>query len=182
LAYNLGRILSYMALGALFGYLGSIVSISPQVRGILFIAIGLFMVLMGISLAGHFRFLTSIEGSLGGATFMRRAFGRLLRSNSLGSFLLLGMLNGLLPCGLVYFFAASAAATGNPVWGAIVMGFFGLATTPVMLSLGMVTGFLKSSSFRLLMVKMAAIVIVLYGLYLAYKGYHLMMGMVHHSH
>jgi len=171
LAYNMGRILSYVLIGALFGYLGSIFLISPTLQGILYLTIGIFMVLMGLSLFGNFPFLTTIEASFAHFGLFQKAFGRLLRSKSLWSFFFLGMLNGFLPCGLVYFFAASAAATGSPLWGAVVMLLFGLSTVPVMFGLGTVAGFLKSSSFRLLMLKFAAVVIVLYGLYLAYKGY-----------
>ena len=171
LAYNLGRITSYMIIGAIFGYLGSIMLISKTLHGSLYIAVGIFMILMGISLSGNLRFLTSIEASLTQFGFFKKAFSKLIHSKSLGSFFLLGMLNGFLPCGLVYFFAASAAATGSPFWGAVVMLVFGLSTVPVMFGLGTVAGFLKSSSFRLLMIKLASIVIVLYGIYLAYKGY-----------
>jgi sulfite exporter TauE/SafE len=171
LLYNLGRITSYMIIGAVFGYLGSIMLISKTLHGALYIAIGIFMILMGISLSGNLRFLTSIEASLTKYAFFRRLFSKLIHSKSLASFFFLGMLNGFLPCGLVYFFAASAAATGSPFWGAVVMLIFGLSTMPVMFGLGTIAGFLKSSSFRMLMIKLASVVIVLYGLYLAYKGY-----------
>jgi len=171
LAYNLGRIVSYMIIGAIFGYLGSIMLISRTLHGALYIAVGLFMILMGLSLSGNLKFLTSIELSLARLPFFQKLFSKLIHSKSLLSFFLLGMLNGFLPCGLVYFFAASAAATGSPFWGAVVMGIFGLSTVPVMFGLGTVAGFLKSSSFRLLMIKLASIVIVIYGLYLTYKGY-----------
>ena len=171
LAYNLGRVASYTILGALFGLLGSVFKVSPTTHGALFIAIAIFMVLMGISLSGNLRFLTSIEANITKIPFFQKAFSALIHSKSFGSFFLLGMLNGFIPCGLVYFFAASAAATGSPFWGAVVMLVFGLSTIPVMFGLGTVAGFLKSSSLRLLMIKIASVVIVLYGLYLGYKGY-----------
>ena len=171
LAYNLGRITSYMIIGAIFGYLGSIMLISKTLHGSLYVVVGLFMVLMGVSLSGNLRFLTSIEANLTKYQFFRSLFSRLIHSKSLASFFFLGMLNGFLPCGLVYFFAASAAATGSPFWGAVVMAVFGLSTVPVMFGLGTVAGFLKSSSFRLLMIKLASLIIIIYGVYLLYKGY-----------
>ncbi len=171
LAYNMGRITSYMIIGAIFGYLGSIMLISKTLHGSLYILVGIFMILMGISLSGNLKFLTSIEANLTKYDFFRKLFSKLIHSKSLSSFFFLGMLNGFLPCGLVYFFAASAAATGSPLWGAVVMLIFGLSTVPVMFGLGTVAGFLKSSAFRMLMIKLASIVIVLYGLYLLYKGY-----------
>ncbi len=171
LAYNMGRVFSYMIIGALFGYLGSIMLISKTLHGSLYVLVGIFMILMGISLSGNIKFLTTLEFSLAKYPWFQKLFSKLLHSRSLGSFFLLGMLNGFLPCGLVYFFAASAAATGSPFWGAVVMLIFGLSTVPVMFGLGTVAGFLKSSSFRLLMIKLASIIIALYGAYLFYKGY-----------
>ncbi|BCD68748.1 hypothetical protein NitYY0918_C1665 [Nitratiruptor sp. YY09-18] len=169
--YNIGRVIAYMLIGAIFGALGSIFMVSPTTHALLFVLIGVVMILMGLSLSGNIKFLTSIEANLTNLPLFRTIFSRLIKSKSLGSFFLLGVLNGFIPCGLVYFFAASAAATGSPFWGAVVMLVFGLSTIPVMFGLGTVAGFLKSSSFRLLMIKIAAIIIALYGIYLIYKGY-----------
>ncbi len=185
LAYNFGRITSYAILGAIFGLFGSVFMVSPKTHGILFLLIGIFMVLMGVSLSGNIKFLTSIEVNITKLPFFKKAFSYLMHSDSFGSFYLLGMLNGFIPCGLVYFFAASAAATASPLWGAVVMLVFGLSTMPVMFGLGTVAGFLKSSSLRLLMIKIASVIIVLYGLYLGYKGYMMMTHpqmMQHHMH
>jgi len=171
LTYNLGRITSYMIIGAFFGLLGGILLISKTTHGTLYVLVGIFMVLMGISLSGNLKFLTTIEVSLAKFEFFRKLFSKLIHSKSLPSFFFLGMLNGFLPCGLVYFFAASAAATGSPFWGAVVMLIFGLSTMPVLFGLGTVAGFLKSSNFRNIMIKLASIVIAIYGIYMIYKGY-----------
>ncbi len=171
LVYNLGRITSYMFIGAFFGFLGGILLISKTTHGSLYILVGIFMILMGISLSGNLKFLTSIEVSLTKYEFFRKLFSKLIHSKTLPSFFFLGMLNGFLPCGLVYFFAASAAATGSPFWGAVVMLIFGLSTIPVLFGLGTVAGFLKSSSFRTVMIKLASVVIALYGIYMIHKGY-----------
>jgi len=63
------------------------------------------------------------------------------------------MLNGIIPCGLVYSFAIMAAATASPLWGAVVMATFGLATIPALFFLGAVTQFLQKGSLRGLMLK-----------------------------
>jgi len=83
----------------------------------------------------------------------------------------LGLLNGLLPCGLVYFFAVTAASTGSPLWGAFVMLIFGLSTVPALFSLGMFAGVFTKSSMRKTMMSLAAIVVVIYGVYTIYRGY-----------
>jgi sulfite exporter TauE/SafE len=81
------------------------------------------------------------------------------------------MLNGLLPCGLVYSFAVFAASTASPLWGALVMFVFGLGTLPTLFLLGHVTKFLQRGSLRDVMMKLAAMLVVLYGAMTLYKGY-----------
>ncbi len=169
--YNLGRITSYAIIGAFFGFLGSIFVFDHISMGILNLIIGIFMFFMGLSLMGKINFLTSIEFSLAGSSFVKKLFSTLIHSKTLPSFFFLGMLNGFLPCGLVYFFAASAASTGSPFWGGIVMLVFGLSTVPVLLGLGFVVGSLKSSNFRKVMIQMASFVIIVFGIYMIYKGY-----------
>jgi len=171
LLYNLGRIISYTIIGIFFGLLGSIFVFNHISMGLLNLIIGIFMVVMGFSLMGKIKFLTSIEVSLAGSSIVKKLFSKLIHSKSLPSFFFLGMLNGFLPCGLVYFFAASAASTGSPFWGGVVMLVFGLSTIPVLLGLGFVVGSLKSSSFRQTMIQIASFVIIAFGIYMIYKGY-----------
>ena len=94
-----------------------------------------------------------------------------MSSRSYRSFYLLGVLNGLIPCGLVYSFAIFAASTANPFAGALVMATFGLATIPALFFLGFVTKFLQKGSLRGTMMKLAALLVVLYGGITLYKGY-----------
>jgi len=171
LSYSLGRVTSYMVIGAVFGYLGSIISFSKSATGYFYFFIGIVMVLMGLSLMGKIKFLTSLEVNLGSTSFVKKAFSFLIKSKSFFSFYGLGLLNGLLPCGLVYFFAVSAAATGSALWGAVTMLIFGLSTIPSLLGFGFIIGFLKSGNFREIMIKLASIIIIIYGIYMAYLGY-----------
>ncbi len=171
LLYNLGRITSYTIVGVIFGLLGSVFVFNHISMGLLNLIIGIFMVIMGFSLMGKIKFLTSIEVSLAGSSAVKKLFSKLIHSKSLPSFFFLGMLNGFLPCGLVYFFAASAASTGSPFWGGVVMLIFGLSTIPVLLGLGFIVGSLKSSSFRQTMIQIASFVIIAFGFYMIYKGY-----------
>lgn len=171
LVYSLGRVTSYAILGAFFGYLGSVLSFSRTSTGYFYFFIGILMILMGFSLMGKIKFLTSLESSLATSKFVKKIFSSLIHSKSFMSFYGLGVLNGFLPCGLVYFFAVSAAASGSIFWGAVTMAVFGLSTVPALLGFGYVIGFLKSGGFRELMIKLASIVIILYGLYMMYTGY-----------
>ncbi len=95
----------------------------------------------------------------------------MLNSEFLGSFYILGLLNGLLPCGLVYFFAITAASTANILSGALVMLIFGLSTIPAMFSLGFFIGFFRQTAIRNSLMKLATISVLLYGGYTIYNGY-----------
>ena len=171
LTYNLGRISSYTFLGALFGAFGALLSFSSHINGYFYFVIGLLMVLMGLSMMGKFKFLTSLEVSIALNPWIKTLFSKLIHSKSFLSFYGLGLLNGFLPCGLVYFFLATAATSGSLINGALSMLLFGLATLPAMLGLGFIVGFLKGSSFREMMIKVASFIIVGYGLYMAFLGY-----------
>ncbi len=171
LIYSLGRITTYTLLGAIFGAIGGVVSFNNIANGTLTILAGIFMILAGLSLVGKLSFLTKLEHSFSGSRWYQEIFRQVLRSKSLYSFYILGLLNGLLPCGLVYFFAVTAASTGSPLWGAFVMLIFGLSTVPALFSLGMFAGIFTKSSMRKTMMSLAAIVVVFYGIYTIYRGY-----------
>lgn len=169
--YSFGRVLTYMVLGATFGYLGGVATFSNSANGVLWLVAGLAMVLAGLSLLGKIRFLTTIEHTFSSSSWYRDNFRKLLHSKSLMSFFLLGMLNGLLPCGFVYFFAITAASTASPFYGAMVMLIFGLSTIPALFSLGFFVGIFNKSSLRNVMIRLAAISVIIYGGYTIYNGY-----------
>lgn len=81
------------------------------------------------------------------------------------------MLNGLLPCGFVYFFAITAASTADPLYGALVMAIFGMSTIPAMFGLGFLTSLASATSFRNMMMSLSSIAVILYGAYTIYHGY-----------
>jgi len=141
--YSLGRVLTYSVLGAMFGFLGGVVTFSNTANGTLLLVAGIAMILAGLSLLGKLKFLTLIEHSVSKSSWYQNNFKALLASGTLTSFFLLGMLNGLLPCGFVYFFAITAASTADPLYGALVMAIFGLSTIPAMFSLGFFVGIFK---------------------------------------
>jgi len=171
LAYNLGRVTTYTVLGAMFGLLGKAIAFTPTTKGVLFLLTGMLMILAGLSLIGNLKFLNSAELSISKNGWFQSNFRKLINSSSLQSFYLLGMLNGIIPCGLVYSFAIFAASTASPLWGAIVMATFGLATIPALFFLGTVTKFLQKGSLRGTMMKLAAMLVIFYGFYTLYKGY-----------
>ena len=171
LAYNFGRVTTYTILGALFGLVGKVIAFTPTTKGVLFVLTGILMVMAGASLLGNFNFLNSAEYSVSKGGWFQKNFRKLIQDQSLSSFFLLGMLNGIIPCGLVYSFAIFAASTASPLWGALVMATFGLATIPALFFLATITKFLQQGSLRGTMMKLAAMLVIFYGLFTLYKGY-----------
>ena len=171
LAYSFGRITTYVMLGAIFGAIGGVAQFNGYTTAALTIVAGIFMILAGLSLLGKLEFLTKLEHSFSQTKWYQDVFRQVLRSKSLYSFYILGLLNGLLPCGLVYFFAVTAASTGSPAWGALVMLIFGLSTIPAMFSLGFFTQLLNKGGLRKTMMNLAAVIVILFGFYTIYRGY-----------
>ena len=171
LLYSFGRVLTYAVLGAIFGALGGVVLFSNNANGGLLIFAGIAMILAGLSLMGKIKFLTLIEHSFSSSSMYKNAFKSVLNSKSNLSFFLLGMLNGLLPCGFVYFFAITAASTADPLYGALVMTIFGLSTIPAMFGVGFLSSLASATSFRNMMMSLSSIAVILYGTYTIYNGY-----------
>jgi len=171
LLYSFGRVFTYSILGAMFGALGGVVTFSNNANGALLIFAGVAMVLAGLSLMGKIKFLTLIEHSFSSSSLYKNAFKKVLNSKSNLSFFVLGMLNGLLPCGFVYFFAITAASTADPLYGALVMAIFGISTIPAMFGLGFLASLTSATSFRNMMMSLASIAVILYGAYTIYNGY-----------
>lgn len=171
LLYSFGRITTYTVLGALFGYLGGVVVFSNSANGILLIVAGIAMILAGLSLMGKMKSLSIGGKSLSDTKFYKSSFTKIMNSKSNMSFYLLGMLNGLLPCGFVYFFAITAASTADPVYGALVMFIFGLSTIPAMFGLGTLSSLNLATNFRNMLVSLASIAVLFYGVFTIYSGY-----------
>ena len=169
--YSLGRITTYIILGAIFGFLGGVAMFNNLANGTLLIIAGIFMILTGLSLLGKIKFLTLIEHSLSSSNWYRKIFKELLHTKTLTSFFILGLINGLLPCGLVYFFAVTSASTGSPFYGALVMFIFGISTIPALFSLGFFIGLYKNSNLRDIILKLASISVIIFGIYTIKNGY-----------
>jgi len=169
--YSLGRITTYTLLGAVFGALGGVVVFDNYTSALLLAVAGVAMILAGLALMGKLRVMNFLERSFSSSNWYQKQFRSLIKSQSLLGFYLLGMLNGLLPCGFVYFFAITAASTASPLYGAIVMFIFGLSTIPSLFSLGFFIGLFKKLSFRNLMTQLAALSVIIYGLFTLFGAY-----------
>ncbi len=169
LAYNLGRITSYTVAGALMGALGLlIVQFMPVYyaqRALMAVA-GLFMVLMGLYLAGWWMLLSRLERA-GGAVWRRmEPFGRrLLPVRTPAHALGVGLIWGWIPCGLVYSMLVTAVASGSALKGAGLMLAFALGTLPNLLIIGAMAGVAARLSRSGIFRQVAGGTVVFLGLY-----------------
>ncbi|WP_295054731.1 sulfite exporter TauE/SafE family protein [Sulfuricurvum sp.] len=169
-AYNTGRVSSYVMLGMVFGAIGSLFALSMEMHGALFIFAGIIMIITALGMFGLSKLIHLLERGFSSNPLFKTLFSRLIKSKSIGSFFALGVMNGFFPCGFVFFFAAKAAASASIIEGGMIMGVFGLATIPTLLALGQSVSFFKEIAFRQTMNRIAALAILIYGLYSVYYG------------
>ena len=138
IAYNTGRIATYAFLGIVVAMLGrGAVSSVPDLAAPVRLASGALIILVGLQVAFGWRLLSLVENV--GARLWRRvapAAKGLVPVENLLQALGLGLIWGLLPCGLVYSVLLLAATTAAPVDGALVMLAFGFGTMPAMIATG----------------------------------------------
>lgn len=164
LSYNAGRIATYSALGALAGTLGStsllLQGVLPIER-LLFMLANLLMIAIGLYLFGVFPALSKIE-VLGGALWRRIKPGLswALPADTPQRGLLLGLLWGFVPCGMVYTMLLTALVSGSSARGALVMLAFGLGTLPNLLGLGLLAAAGKDWLQRKALRRVAASVVI----------------------
>lgn len=133
--YNFGRAFTYALLGAVSGLAGSAVKWAAGQQVLSIVAGALILLTLLVNAFGKNLKLASPFAK--GFTAIRSALGKLFKQKRHDALWLIGMLNGLLPCGLVYAGLAGAAATGSFLNGALFMFVFGLGTIPALFSLSL---------------------------------------------
>lgn len=169
--YNLGRVISYTGIGFVLGLLGMLAGGSSQVgfplflQGILKIIAGIFMVIMGINMLGIFpglrRFQLRIPQPLVRIVNQKKGKSR--------QPFVIGLLNGLMPCGPLQSMQIVALASGNPFSGALSMFAFSLGTVPLMLGLGSFVTML-GKRFAKKVMEVGAVLVVVLGLAMLSQG------------
>lgn len=169
--YNTGRVISYTMIGFLLGAVGMVIGggsgtgISALFQGILKIIAGIFMVIMGVNMLGIFpllrRFNLRMPKALAAKIGREKAVSR--------QPLIVGFLNGLMPCGPLQSMQIVALASGNPFVGALSMLLFSLGTVPLMLGLGSLVSALGRKFSRTVM-NIGAVLVVVLGLAMLSQG------------
>ncbi len=138
--YNLGRISAYALLGAIFGLVGLQFFIGGY-QQILSISLGVLILLFLIFSKFSSQNIPIVNSF---TNFIKKTLGYLLRNDKkFYTYILIGFLNGFLPCGLVYVAIAGAVASGSIVNSALFMAAFGLGTFPIMFTVTVLGKFIS---------------------------------------
>ena len=166
---NLGRLTSYVVIGALFGLfgqLGTSTVVGNEIRAVLFVIAQILLIFAGLYLSGIFSGFAKIE-KVGVPIWrtLQPIMQKFLPIQSVSGSLIVGALWGWIPCGLVYSVSATALSSANVITGALAMLAFGIGTLPNLLAMGIfaaqIKNFFQNKKIRLI----AGLTIVLWAVW-----------------
>ena len=162
--FNIGRIISYVVLGGTIGALGSVLSISAKVTGIITIIASLFMIVMGVQLLQIFPWMNKVQLKM--PKFIAHkiydaSHQETKKSPSKWSSFLFGGSTFFLPCGFTQALQLYVLGKGDFMTGALVMLAFSLGTLPALAGIGAFTSFAKGKTQRHFTTFSAVLVIIL---------------------
>jgi sulfite exporter TauE/SafE len=164
LLYNFGRIVTYALLGAVFGLLGQGVALAGLQRWVS-LTLGA-AILIGLLVAPQFANRIPVTR---GVNWLKGALGTMLQRRAMPAMFGIGLLNGLLPCGLVYVACAAATATGDVLSGMRYMVAFGLGTLPMLLAISLL-GTKLQFALRFKVQRLIPVSLALVGMLLLLRG------------
>ncbi len=164
LLYNLGRIITYALMGAFFGLLGHGFALAGLQRWVSLV-LGA-AILIGLLMSPRFVHAVPVSNAVG---WLKSALGKLFQRRALSAQFGIGLLNGLLPCGLVYVACAGATASGNVLRGVEYMAAFGLGTLPMMLAISLL-GQKLQFALRFKLQRLIPVSLAMVGLLLLLRG------------
>ncbi len=174
LAYNLGRMTSYLLAGAVMGGLGMLLAqLLPVYYAQLFLLVlaGIFMILLGLYLGGWWMLLNRLEQVGAGLWRSLEPLGRrFLPVSSPYRAFTVGVIWGWIPCGLVYSMLVNAIATGGALQGAGLMLAFALGTMPNLLLIGMLAGAAARLAQSVVARRVAGGMVVLFGMHTLWQA------------
>lgn len=166
--YHIGRLSSYTFLGLLFGIFGRGLYLAGFQQNLsIFIGIAILLVIIiPERLIASWTFAQPIYMLLGRA---KAKLGQQFKKSSFGSLFTIGILNGLIPCGMVYVAIFGAIGMQNEVYGMLYMLLFGLGTIPLMTAVVYLKAFI-SISMRNKINKMIPYVAAIVGILFILRG------------
>jgi sulfite exporter TauE/SafE len=169
LLYHGGRITMYAFIGALMGLSGSFLNVAGRIAGLqnaVAVAAGITMVLMGLSITGLAGRTAWLERH---NVLVLRSAKQVMSARSLLRYYPLGLLLGLLPCGLSYTIFIAAAGTGGLVPGMMTALLFGIGTLPALLLFGAALSYFNAS-LRSRIYRAGGAVVIVMGIYFIFRG------------
>lgn len=161
LTYQLGRIFTYSLLGALLGIIGQGFEMAGFQK-YLTISAGALLIIMAVFSFGGKDFASKIPFLSKFLYSVKMNLGKLLQKADYRSRFTTGLLNGFLPCGMVYM-ALTASLAGGGIWqGALYMALFGLGTLPFMFAI-VLAGNLMNQAFRVKVLKAVPVIMIILG-------------------
>lgn len=166
--YNIGRTITYGIMGAIFGLLGQgigMIGIQQKISVIMG-ALMIISVLFPALFKNQYNTNKSWSKFVGK---LKRTIGKMFAIRSYSSLFFIGLLNGLLPCGLVYMAIAGAIGTGNVALGSLYMILFGLGTIPMLLAISL-AGNAMSLAVRKKINKLIPVLVIVVGILFILRG------------
>ncbi|MCG6186589.1 sulfite exporter TauE/SafE family protein [Maribellus maritimus] len=166
--YNIGRTLTYGIMGAVFGLLGQGIQMIGFQQKVSVLMGGVMIV--SVLFPALFRNQYSLDKSWFSVVGkLKKSIGQLFTIRSFSSLFFIGLLNGLLPCGLVYMAIAGAIGVGNVGEGSLYMILFGLGTIPMLLAISL-AGNVMSLTVRKRINRLIPVLVVVVGLLFILRG------------
>ena len=166
--YNIGRTITYGIMGAVFGAIGQglqLIGFQQKIS----VVMGALMII-SVLFPALFRNQYSMDKSwISVVGKLKKQIGKMFSIRSFQSLFFIGMLNGLLPCGLVYMAIAGAIGTGGIVQGSLYMILFGLGTIPMLLAISL-AGNVLSMTIRNRINKLIPVLVVIVGILFVLRG------------
>ncbi len=159
--YNLGRVVTYAFLGAVLGIVGEGFNVAG-IQQYLTIGVGILLIIMALFSFGGKDFASKIPFLSGFLLSIKINLGKYLQKPGYSSRFITGILNGFLPCGMVYMALTASLAAGGVWQGAIFMALFGLGTFPFMFAV-VFFGNMMSAAFRIKVLKIIPVMMIILG-------------------
>ena len=159
--YNLGRIVTYAFLGAVLGIVGEGFNVAG-IQQYLTVGVGILLIVMALFSFGGKDFASKIPFLSKFLLSIKINLGKYLQKPGYSSRFITGILNGFLPCGMVYMALTASLAAGGVWQGAAFMALFGLGTFPFMFAV-VFFGNMMNTAFRIKVLKIIPLMMIILG-------------------
>jgi sulfite exporter TauE/SafE/copper chaperone CopZ len=166
LLYNFGRVISYTIIGGIVGGVGSTLTLNSSTKNLVSVIAGVFMIILGINMTGLFKNINVLRIHL--PKFIKKVIDS--QKKKAKSPFVIGLLNGLMPCGPLQTMQLYALGTGSIIKGALSLLIFALGTLPLMLGLSSLSSFL-SGKMGVQLKKMSGVLVVVLGVAMFNRGF-----------